>query len=426
MKKLLLLFFFGTMAYAQPNINSPMDLTSCESNPGMAAFDLTINSAIMLDGLTPSLYSVKYYETMSQASFGGADDINPYNYVSMNNMVYARVTEIADSSNYTVASFELMVVPTPANVDLPAIEHCLGPIDLTVNENLIDGFNTVSYYTTSADAEANMNALAFPQSYISESSAVVWVRVENSSGCYRVLEQELILSGDITTVTIMMEAQTITFVAQTEGDYQYSLDNGPWQDDPNFYNISYGIHTGKIQDACGNVMAYTFVLTPMTPTGQADQTFNEGDSLADIEIDGENIQWYDNSGEMPDFPDGMDEPLPLSTVLVDGTTYYASQTIDGVESAERFAVTVHTTAAIETNTFNNLSFYPNPIANVLNIENANGIDRIKLTNALGQSVFTNTVNSNSAQVDVSSLSKGVYFVTIASGSASKTIKIIKE
>ena len=114
MKKLLLLLLFGTMAYAQPNITAPMDLTSCESNPGMAVFDLTVNNAVMLQGLTPSQYNVKYYETMSQANYGGADNLNPYNYVSMNNMVYARVTEIADSSNYTVASFELMVVPTPA------------------------------------------------------------------------------------------------------------------------------------------------------------------------------------------------------------------------------------------------------------------------------------------------------------------------
>jgi hypothetical protein len=33
-------------------------------------------------------------------------------------------------------------------------------------------------------------------------------------------------------------------------------------------------------------------------------------------------------------------PLPLTTVIVDGTTYYASQTINGIESIERLAVTV--------------------------------------------------------------------------------------
>jgi hypothetical protein len=30
-------------------------------------------------------------------------------------------------------------------------------------------------------------------------------------------------------------------------------------------------------------------------------------------------------------------PLPLTTVIVDGTTYYASQTINGIESIERLA-----------------------------------------------------------------------------------------
>ncbi|PZR10346.1 MAG: esterase, partial [Flavobacterium psychrophilum] len=69
---------------------------------------------------------------------------------------------------------------------------------------------------------------------------------------------------------------------------------------------------------------------------------------------------------------------------------------------------------------------PNPANNLLNIENTTEISSVSIVNALGQTVITKTVNSNVLQVDISSLSKGIYFVTVNSGNASKTIKIIKE
>jgi uncharacterized protein (DUF1684 family) len=129
---------------------------------------------------------------------------------------------------------------------------------------------------------------------------------------------------------------------------------------------------------------------------------------------------------MPDFPDGTSQPLPLTTLLVDGETYYASQTINGVESTQRLALTVNLILGNDDFIFNGLRYYPNPANNVLNIENATEINSVSIVNALGQSVISKTVNGNAVQVDVSSLSKGIYFVTVNSGNASKTIKVIKE
>lgn len=179
---------------------------------------------------------------------------------------------------------------------------------------------------------------------------------------------------------------------------------------------------------CSDVFSFDLIVgdIPEAPTGESTQTLTEGATLADLEVEGENILWYDNSGEMPDFPDGMDEPLPLSTVLTDGTTYYASQTIDGIESTQRLGVTVNLVLGVNEITFASLQYYPNPAAGILTIDNTNSIDTVSIANALGQKVFSKAINSNNAQVDISSLSKGVYFVTVTSGNASKTIKIIKE
>lgn len=183
----------------------------------------------------------------------------------------------------------------------------------------------------------------------------------------------------------------------------------------------------KTDSGCYDVFSFNLIVstTPEAPTGAAEQTFTEGATLTDLEVEGENILWYDNSGDGP-VPDNVNTPLPLSTLLIDDTTYYASQTIDGVESTQRLAVTVNLILGGEDLIFEGLRYYPNPVNSILNIENANGIDTVSIANALGQAVFSKAINSSSAQIDVSSLSKGVYFVTVASGATSKTIKIIKE
>ncbi|MGV7108131.1 LamG-like jellyroll fold domain-containing protein [Flavobacterium sp. U410] len=55
-------------------------------------------------------------------------------------------------------------------------------------------------------------------------------------------------------------------------------------------------------------------------------------TIADIQVTGSNITWYDS-------PSGG-SVLPTTTSLLDGGTAYASQTVGGIESTDRLAVTV--------------------------------------------------------------------------------------
>ena len=73
-------------------------------------------------------------------------------------------------------------------------------------------------------------------------------------------------------------------------------------------------------------------VTP-APTGTATQTFcNEG-TVADLSATGTGIQWYaDATGGTA---------LAATTALINGTVYYASQTVAACESATRFAVTAN-------------------------------------------------------------------------------------
>lgn len=68
------------------------------------------------------------------------------------------------------------------------------------------------------------------------------------------------------------------------------------------------------------------------PTASGSQTFCTGASITDIAITGQNIRWYASAT-------GSDL-LDNTTLLVDGRTYFATQTIGGCESTSRRAVQV--------------------------------------------------------------------------------------
>ncbi len=74
----------------------------------------------------------------------------------------------------------------------------------------------------------------------------------------------------------------------------------------------------------------------------------------------------------------------------------------------------------------NFSYYPNPVKNTLNLSYNQEISNVDVFNLLGQKVSSNKVNANTAQIDMSNLSKGAYMVRVTSNDTAKTIKVIKE
>jgi hypothetical protein len=77
---------------------------------------------------------------------------------------------------------------------------------------------------------------------------------------------------------------------------------------------------------------FTLVPPPAAPTGSAAQTFCSGAQVSQLSATGSNIQWYASATG--------GAPLSGTTVLTNGVTYYASQTVNGVQSTNRLAVTV--------------------------------------------------------------------------------------
>ena len=181
---------------------------------------------------------------------------------------------------------------------------------------------------------------------------------------------------------------------------------------------------------CSSVASASFTIgcileSPAVPTGDAVQNIevpNAGDAtLANIVVAGTGLIWYASEA---DALAGIN-PLPIGTVLVDGTTYYVVSS-NGTCSSAPLAVTVNVT--LGTAGFDNASFsyYPNPTVDVLNVNYTRNIESVSIVNMLGQEVKNLRPNANTFAIDMTNLQVGTYFMTVTSEEATHTVKVIKK
>lgn len=156
---------------------------------------------------------------------------------------------------------------------------------------------------------------------------------------------------------------------------------------------------------------------PDAPTGVEVQFVDPGTTLADLEVNYTGtLVWYaDSDGTIV---------LDPSTLVEDGVTYYASQIIDGCESA-LFAVTVYFDLGIYDQFANQIQIYPNPVHDVLNISGIHDIQSVQLIDLSGKLIQTYQ-NVQQGKIDVRSIAQGTYLVRIQTNKEIKTVKMIKQ
>ncbi|MBN8643011.1 MAG: T9SS type A sorting domain-containing protein [Flavobacteriales bacterium] len=199
--------------------------------------------------------------------------------------------------------------------------------------------------------------------------------------------------------------------------------------------IAFGNFVGIDGSQYSNLVRYNLSNTsPVAPpTGNQNQTFTQGQTLSNLVVSGDNIQWYSTQNSCFSYvsqknssaQNSINSLLPNSTLLENGVTYYASQTINGVESFYRLPVKATTALSINDNESDTVVYYPNPVTNVLNIESDFLINKYEVINCIGQKVVENNPESNDVTIDFSELSSGMYFVKILSDQKIKTLKIVK-
>lgn len=176
-----------------------------------------------------------------------------------------------------------------------------------------------------------------------------------------------------------------TITATTTDPLNYSI--------PGIYIIhwTYSDGNGNTSTQNQNVIVSSPALPTTTVTNQVFCATNQP-TIANLQITGQNIKWYDAANTI----------LPTTTPLVNGQTYFASQTINGCESTKiSIQVTVNNTPKPITNTNQDFCESANPrLANL--VVNGTGLiyydaagNVLPLTTSLvhGQTYFvTQTLN----------------------------------
>ncbi len=273
------------------------------------------------------------------------------------------VANATASATYAVAPVPDMGVPNSLSVNAPS-----NIFNLTLNTPVIQNGNSsllVDYHTTPASAaegSAGGDLISNPSAYVGSNGQIIYTSTEDNNAC---------IFTDSFPLTIASSATS-------------------------------------------------------APSAVSPQYFSTGATIQSLLANGQNIRWYSSASNRQNQQQLLSMSLSPSTPLVDGATYYASQTVNGVESINRTPVLAVLTTLSETDfSFSGLTCLPNPVKNTMQVSNSYMIDRLEIVSVLGQVLVSNKINALQTEIDLSDLSKGVYVLRIVSAGHLKTLKIIK-
>ncbi|WP_264520546.1 T9SS type A sorting domain-containing protein [Flavobacterium sp. N1994] len=461
------LIISGPFAVTTP---TPLQVCDSDANPNdqYTTFDLNVKST-EINQFHP-VYLVTYYPSYMDAVNNTNQITNPTAYTNVTPAVQTlgvRVTVPTGCVTLSTLDIRVLPVPTP-NTNPPAlVSQCdvnnsgdmMEMFDLTLNAAYIvngDPNLTLHYFATMADAQFNLNEILTPVAALVGSN--VWIRVENSyadylgNHCYVLVEQPLrvysLPNPIITTATgfntVYVDAsntvvQSLLLDSGVIGNYSYQwylngtliagATNSTYSVNsatPNNESRAYSVSVENASVSGCSAMSLGFVVLQSNgvppPTGLVSQSFAPGATLANIVINGTNVQWYATATNKMT----TSTPLPLNTPLVDGTTYYATQTVGGIESVARLPVTVHITLGVTDNEIFPIRFAPNPVKDILTLQSSVVLKSVTVYTMLGQKVFEQKVDGTAITIDLSRLTTGNYIVKVQGETGQKTLRIIKE
>jgi len=185
-----------------------------------------------------------------------------------------------------------------------------------------------------------------------------------------------------------------------------------------FETTSYWVEaSGSGECASERVEIVVMVHQTPAPVAVHVQEFEEGETLADLEVEAEGtLTWYADGA--------LTTELPETTPLVDDTTYWVTQTIDGCESQ---ATDITVDEMLGTTDVNEAGFayYPNPVKDKLYFNGNEKIQSVQVFDMSGRLVLTEQ-SIGMIQLNVTTLQKGIYLVRVQTDKQLKVFKIVKE
>ncbi|MES2545595.1 MAG: T9SS type A sorting domain-containing protein [Bacteroidota bacterium] len=447
------------IAFIDSNGNSIKDAS--EMNYTSGEFHYELNNNGIIHNIDSSYGQHSIYDTNAANSYDVSYTINSP-YYTVNPSSYSNIT-IANGSGTTTYNFP---VTTASYTDLIVnlYQSGVGPRPGFTYQNQIlvrnNGNQTIPAGTltftkdnrvsiTNVSPSATMNGTGFTYNYPSlapNQSFYIFVTMQ-------VPTIPTIQLGDLLTNTVS--------VAIPAGDVFPSNNSASLtQDirgsyDPNDKNESHGPQIVHSTFTSADYLSYTI---QFENTGTANAVTVKVDDVLDAKLDETSIKMIDASHNYTLDRVGNDltwnfEGINLPPSIA-GTSTGKGYINFQIKPKAGYAVgdIINNTAfiyfdfnpAIVTNTFatefvtalgvqgfvnSQFSAYPNPTTGIITIalkNSAGSIDNITVTDVLGKTVLSNTVNTSNTIVDLSNLTKGLYFVRIQAEGLVKTLKVVKE
>lgn len=342
---------------ANPTVTPYVICDNLGDNDGFGQFDLTTKNTEVLNGQDPLIYEVTYYDSFADADLYVNPIPTTYENVTNAQVVYARVDNINTPNTYCYAITEITL-----QVDLLPIFDLDDEYILCVDSNgtevveppiLDTGLSDVEY-----DFEWSLNGVviagATSSSYLALQGGTYEVIVTNiASGCQNTDSALVIESGppivtaELTTVAFS-DNHVIEASVTGNGIYEFSLDDGAWQESNIFENVSGGLHIVKARDLNGCGIGETTILVIdypnyFTPNGDG---YNDTWNIYGIETQANSkIYIFDRYGKLVKqlSPTGEGWNGTFNGTLLPTSDYWFTVEYDEPISGERKTFRAHFT-----------------------------------------------------------------------------------
>lgn len=235
-------------------------------------------------------------------------------------------------------------------------------------------------------------------------------------------------AGTITNVACNGSATGSATVNVTggTGSYTYAWNTTPVQTGMTATGLAAGTYIVSVMDGNGCGITHGFTITEpqavTAPTGASTQTFDAGDTLSVLVVNGQNIKWYSTAADANNHVNA----LPISTIIVNNTTYYATQTIGGCESKASLPVRARSEVlnVSDLNGKDKIQIYPNPVKESMYFNGDVKISKVVIMSIDGKRVFEKSLNGE-RKLNIHTLIQGAYLIKIFTDNGVQTIKFIK-
>lgn len=209
--------------------------------------------------------------------------------------------------------------------------------------------------------------------------------------------------------------------------YYYEIMQG--LDEPNFKELAYIVNTNKIYNGFTTLQSnpvnadqdfYKFTISGGTMTANVD--------ITSITTSAMNASILDNSGTLIDTAvNNSGNTLSFVRTLTPGDYFLkiVSTTPTNTNYQTPYNFVINTTLGTSENEINKVSFYPNPVKDILYIDNI-AAAKATIYSLLGQKLEVKDIDTSSTTIDMSKYAKGIYLITLENENQTQTIKVIKE